>query len=843
MARLDCSGLDKKAKEALDTLPPRVRKDMEDRLDLYAAQLGSDKAAFDRLAVEIKIAKDVKETKVAITHDIIAEIDTLVEGQGREAGRNILGRVANFYQDRVRGESFETQHLALRNEMLSRLTTFNHYGKHNLKGKTGKEGQEIIYDAIRWLGNNELKVANQDSIVIAKEIKDVLDLALAEKRSVGEYVARRKDFWMVNPRTDTGTLHALVRKAAKDGVTNPREAVKKEWIAKTARLVSPERMVSRETGLPPIKIVGGQTVVDDEQLNKILGGTFDTFFEGSGRIREVKLGGSTQGRNTLSGEVERHRVLSFRDGDAWLDYDREYGGGDIFGQMSGYVDSVSSDVALKKSFGPTPDTMIRYAREKILVEKQRLGREGNRKDANFLRKSLKEIQVLDDMISGRTFAPDDTPWNMAFASFMSASRNWTTAAALGSSVITALPTDLINSMHRRSIIGLEQVSMIRLVKDIYQRSDPGDRALAARHAASFDDLNARLFSRLQDFGEVSTGISKKAADFTIRISGLSRWTATVRENLQHDILTGLATNRAVSWDKLPKGYTDELLRESGIDSKMWERFKNLKTIKDRWERDTFDMRDLFNHDRNLYEKIQGLLFRESELAIPTGSLAARGKVPTARAGTFAGEVTRSIFYLKQFPIMSVFYSMRQFQRLSQDGKRGAAIGRLASNVLLLWTAGIAAEMFNNVAAGKEPEITKNLLWKGFTRGSGVGFIGETVVRLSGDDYTAGDMLANLIGGPLAGPAFSLGRAALDGAGISGEEAQEKAGGRALNVIRYKIPGQSTWFSKLLFHQVFDTMQAAIDPNSTEFFARKKASAKKRGTPYYIAPNSVFGEGT
>src|SRR3546814_5702307 len=58
------------------------------------------------------------------------------------------------------------------------------------------------------------------------------------------------------------------------------------------------------------------------------------------------------------------RVIHFRDGDAYLDYQQQFGERAIYDVMTGHVQGVAKDIAAIEAFGPNPDHTFRMLRDR-----------------------------------------------------------------------------------------------------------------------------------------------------------------------------------------------------------------------------------------------------------------------------------------------------------------------------------------------------------------------------------------------------------------------------------------------------------------------------------------------
>lgn len=76
--------------------------------------------------------------------------------------------------------------------------------------------------------------------------------------------------------------------------------------------------------------------------------------------------GATFGKGALFRQHADHRFLIFKDADAWLKYQKDFGEGDPFAAMMGYVSTMARDIAFMEQLGPNPEAMFTYLKQRVL---------------------------------------------------------------------------------------------------------------------------------------------------------------------------------------------------------------------------------------------------------------------------------------------------------------------------------------------------------------------------------------------------------------------------------------------------------------------------------------------
>jgi len=104
----------------------------------------------------------------------------------------------------------------------------------------------------------------------------------------------------------------------------------------------------------------------DAELRKMMGEIWYTVTTGG--ANKIEPGQTSMGKGALYKQRAEHRVLHYASPDAWLAYNREFGGGDVFAAMLGHLDMMARDIAAMERFGPNPTLGIQRAVTQIKAE-------------------------------------------------------------------------------------------------------------------------------------------------------------------------------------------------------------------------------------------------------------------------------------------------------------------------------------------------------------------------------------------------------------------------------------------------------------------------------------------
>ena len=225
-------------------------------------------------------------------------------------------------------------------------------------------------------------------------------------------------------------------------------------------------------------------------------------------------------------------------------------------------------------------------------------------------------------------------------------------------------------------------------------------------------------------------------------------------------------------------------------------------------------------------KYQTHIFNEESVAIIEAGVRERSLINFGDAGTFQGELGRTLFQFKGFPLA---YMFRIGHRAFAQGDIKSRATFLASLLAYQTLAGALIVQTQNLANGKNPEpvFTVDFFGKSILKGGGLSFLGDLMSALS--DPT-GRSASDFISGPLLGQGFKLGML-LTGMGnniIEGKESTRMM--EVANTLKGNIPLQNLWYSKLVVDRMlYSKLQNMIDP---DYLPRTQQRLENLGNSYW-----------
>jgi hypothetical protein len=105
--------------------------------------------------------------------------------------------------------------------------------------------------------------------------------------------------------------------------------------------------------------------MSDAELTAFLGEAYETIATGGlNKLSEtgLRISGARANRGNAS------RQIHFKDGEAYLEYQRQYGDRSLWEIMVHHLESISKDIALVETYGPNPDHVFRSILDEVRAE-------------------------------------------------------------------------------------------------------------------------------------------------------------------------------------------------------------------------------------------------------------------------------------------------------------------------------------------------------------------------------------------------------------------------------------------------------------------------------------------
>lgn len=583
-------------------------------------------------------------------------------------------------------------------------------------------------------------------------------------------------------------------------------------------------------------------LMSDAELKTFLGEAYNTIATGGlNKLSDtgMRISGARSNRGNAS------RQIHFKDADSYLEYQREYGDRSLWEVMVGHLEGISKDIALVETYGPNPDHVFRSILDEVTAEQAT----ANPERTGRIKRLANSTENLYNFIAGKT-QPIANPH---IARWSDNIRNWMVASRLGSALLASF-SDL-GTMYMSAKVA--NIPMNRLFMNQLEAMNPANRtelARARRAGLAMESLLGSVNRWAMD--NMGPSVSRWAATAVMRASGLTAWTDAHKRAYGVTMMGSLGEVVSRAPDLRSLDDSDfRILKSKGITEQDFSVWKLAQ--QEDWGNGNTTMLTpesimripdaavihLGPPERVRFEAMRRLLAAVSEevdMAVITPG--AREQLFTGgglQRGTWKGELTRSVFLFKSFPISVVLRHWTRAMGMPSAGGRAAYIAAFLASTTML---GALSQQLNDMASGRNPREMAGKdagkFWLGaLLKGGGLGLYGDFL--LSDHTRYGGGALASMLG-PVAGLVDDVVKLA-QGIPLNAVEGKpEQTGGDLVKLGKGLIPGANLWYAKAaLDHMIFNQLQEYFSPG----YLRKveQRSKKQFNQTYWWRPQDVTPE--
>jgi hypothetical protein len=643
--------------------------------------------------------------------------------------------------------------------------------------------------------------------ILAKALKEVSNLRTMLLREAGLTVAH-------DPNWRLPQNHSKAKM---------KDATEKKWVADHMKegVLDWERMRDYNDGLPIRGDVKKLEVLTTAFRNIISDGAHSV-------VPGARIDAS------LSTRLERPRVLHYQNSKAWGDMMDRYGEGDMFEQISMYVETAATDIALIQKLGPNPKAGLQFVIETARKFAQEV-QPGGKALTKFL--GVKKRKALLDRVNDTAKTVDAGFQIMSGANAMTeenmlgrhaaGARNGLISTLLGATPLISVPSDIVTNAIAAHRNGLRSHNLVvRLIKQLNPLS-AADRKVGMSSGLVLETLISRASAAKRFTGDsMAPGWTRVLSDITTRFSGLSQSTRGAKWAIGMEFQSTLAHSAKQNFKSLNKNLRATMER-GGITAKDWDviratniydpgGYNQLRPI------DLFKRADLSDAERirlhGLVSDVMNKIIIEGVPESTTLSSVVLGKqIPR---GTVSGEIAGFYGMLKSFPVAIYHIHLREYYRAQKWGS--GKIGYLPAYVIGSGGAGVLALQLGALAQGKDfYDMSDERTWMaGLLKGGGMGILGDF---LFSNLNRFGGGMADTLAGPFFGFAGDFTNLTIGNLAqmLQGEDTKFTA--EFLEFLNDWLPGTRTWYLRLLKERlIVDQIRLEADP-------RARASMRRRET--------------
>jgi len=543
---------------------------------------------------------------------------------------------------------------------------------------------------------------------------------------------------------------------------------------------------------------------------------------------------------------QHHREVHFKDADAWVAYQEQFGEVNFHDLLSNHIRRMSTEIGMMQTFGSNPEKLVKQLGHDLLNKMMQ-----DPKYVKEHRKIQKQAALINkhyDELAGQALPIDN---NLAQVGGMM--RSWTVATKMGSAFITAFSDQatmkLASEMH-----GIAYTKVFG--KHLKQFTNKEDRDFAISIGLGVREMtNALVRFGDDDLASASTKLAKantntrKIANAVIRSSGLNHITASAKRAFGVSLMHHVSNlNSAKKWAEL--GDKDKrMLEGGGITEKDWNALQlvtrteapsgeKLITNQDIFKMSDDVILDYYKFDKTGYtaqevadhafrlkeqlaNKYMNNIYTETNAAVLEVGARETAMMGLGRErGTASNELTRFFFQFKQFPLAMI---TRQWTRGMAQGTPQEKFVYFAKLFAYTTVMGALVSQIQNLTQGKDLDdpTTLDFYLKSIVKGGSASFLADAISATS--DPTERSVKDFIIPAAFK-DLLNVGTMATGAGQAYLSERDSSYGAEAVNVIKNNIPFQNVWYSRLIFDRlVIAEMQEVFDEGYRERKQRRQES--------------------
>lgn len=572
-----------------------------------------------------------------------------------------------------------------------------------------------------------------------------------------------------------------------------------------------------------------------------------------------------KGKGSRANRHGEARALFFKNGDAYMDYQLEFGGQNIYSVMFNHIDTLAKDIALLETFGPNAEANARLLMDTIshkralaLGDNNPLAKRqsgwgaawsvitGAADPLETLRAQEYRANAIFEDVAGIGQGPASAGW----AGRLAAARSWMVATRLGSAVLSSI-TDHATIVQTARMWNLPVMQVYRNYWKAMNPANPQELAFLQRQGLAINVFASSMDRFSGEYGGMRT---HKVANAVMRASGLTAITDARKRAFSATMMSVLGDMvKSKAWDQLDASDL-KLMKAKGVTPEtyaVWQQAK-LATSPD-YAGGLLSGRAIMEIDdaavpREVREKaatqLMAMILEEQNMAIiEPGSRERATLYAGTKKGTIGGEIARAIGQFKMFPFAMM---TRHWTRAMSMPTTGGRAAQMASLFAMSTITGALALEIKALVSGQDPRalweendpVRMTKTWAAAAlQGGALGIFGDF---LHSTENRGGSDFMSTMAGPLpgmVGDVANLGISNMSKAAM-GEETDVLAD--SVRVAKGLTPGASLWYAKAAFNNlVFGQLQEMASPGYLERMRRR--TARETGQDYWWTPGEFAPE--
>lgn len=581
--------------------------------------------------------------------------------------------------------------------------------------------------------------------------------------------------------------------------------------------------------------------MDDATLKDFLRNAYQTITtDGANNIPgagQPKAGG---GNSRLTSRHAESRQIHFKNADAWMEYQADFGSRPFIDLINGHVRSVARDIVLIDRLGSSPEGAMKI----LLKEAKRIdvGNNGMR-GYKFNYKQWRVNSMFNELTGKIEIG------NEKIANLGRAYRSINVSSMLGGTTISSIPDQAMTA----KTAAVHGIAYNKVFGELVHNLNPAskeDRKLAYSMGIATEDLVGSLSRYLDqglannhgDFAKLAN-VADLAAGSVMRLSLLNHLTQSNKMAIEKMMLNNFwEKTREWDWQTMDAG-DKKIFEGGGITQREWDVFKLAdQAIEDSRGTKMLNAQAIYNiPDAKLQHmgdpqkirddaalKLMTYVYDERGMAVVEGGLRERSLMNLGiPEGSWQGFILRGVMQFKTYAASMLMRHGSRF--LAQKGFKGKAAYGLPLIAMTTLLGGLVIQL-REIKNGNDPAemwdgekwytagFDTDFLKRSFVAGGGLPALGDIIT--AGADTTGRD-INSFLTGPLGSDFKTALNLTVGNATQLANGVETNAANEAFKAVKSKTPAQNLWYTQAAANRlIFDEFQDMIAPGYREKLLRK-----------------------
>lgn len=275
-----------------------------------------------------------------------------------------------------------------------------------------------------------------------------------------------------------------------------------------------------------------------------------------------------KGSQNAAKRASQERVLHFKDGVSWYEYNQQFGTGSLREALFGGLNNAARTTGMMRVLGTNPQNMFKYLTDTISEDLR--GAASPSAQADFASKVKRLNRITMPQIDGSL----NIPGSVGMANAAAGIRGWLRMSQLGGAVISSFNDVPISATEMRYQGQNFMQAVLGAMKGRFSRYNSAEQKEILSSIGVYSDAMTQEIIRRISGDDTLTGKMGRAQQLFFKYNLMNFWTESGRNSNAMMITNWLAKNAELAYAQLPEDLR-RVLDIHGISDAEWNIYRNM----------------------------------------------------------------------------------------------------------------------------------------------------------------------------------------------------------------------------------------------------------------------------